>query len=200
VEQILAKLAERKTRSVLALNKVDRVKDKEALLALAAALSQKCAFEAVFMISALGGDGVGDLRAYLARAVPEGPWHYPEEDITDLPLRLLAAELTREKIFERLHDELPYAATVETTAWKELKDGSVRIEQTIYVERDSQRKITLGKGGATIKQISAEARGELSEIIGRTVHLFLFVKVRPRWGEDPERYREMGLEFPRERK
>ena len=149
------------------------------------------------MISALSGDGVADLKAYLAAHVPEGPWHYPPEDLSDAPLRSLAAEITREKIFNRLHEELPYATTVETTAWQERKDGSVRIEQTIYVTRDGQKAIVLGKGGQTIKQISTEARLELAAILERPVHLFLFVKVRAGWQDDPERYREMGLERPK---
>ena len=201
VERLLARLAGvgGRTRKMLALNKVDRLKDKDALLGLAAALSQKVGFERVFMISALDGDGVDDLAQHLARSVPAGPWHYAADEPTDLPLRLLAAELTREKLFERLHDELPYAAAVETTDWKELKDGSVRIEQTIYVERESQRKIVLGKGGAAIKQISTDSRRELMEIIERPVHLFLFVKVRAHWGDDPQRYHELGLDFPPDR-
>jgi GTP-binding protein Era len=150
------------------------------------------------MISATKGDGVADLRHWLATRVPEGPWHYPEDQISDAPMRQLAAEITREKLYERLHQELPYQSTVETDIWKELKDGSVRIEQTIYVERDSQRKIVLGKGGATIKAIGADARREIAVAIEKPVHLFLFVKVREGWGNDPERYREMGLEFPKE--
>ena len=150
------------------------------------------------MVSALTGDGVADLRRWLADHVPEGPWHYPEDQITDAPMRQLAAEITREKLFQRLHQELPYQSTVETESWKELKDGSVRIEQTIYVERESQRKIVLGKGGATIKAIGADARRELAGVLEQPVHLFLFVKIREGWGDDPERYREMGLEFPKE--
>ena len=149
------------------------------------------------MISALSGDGVADFKAYLARAVPPGPWHYPEDEITDAPLRLLASEITREKIYERLHDELPYETTVETTSWLEQKKG-VRIEQTIFVERDSQKAIVLGKGGRTIKQLSMEARKDLAEIVEKPVHLFLFVKVRENWGDDPERYRELGLTFPKD--
>lgn len=199
LDRLIVDLSRTATPKILALNKVDRLKDKDTLLALAAALSGKVAFEAVFMISALTGEGVDDLAGHLARSVPAGPWHYAADEITDLPLRLLAAELTREKIFERLHDELPYAAAVETTEWKELKNGSVRVEQTIYVERPGQKKIVLGKGGATIKQISTEARKELMEIIERPVHLFLFVKVRARWADDPQRYRELGLEFPPDR-
>jgi GTP-binding protein Era len=198
VERILAEFASVRGRRLLVLNKVDRLKDKQLLLKLVADICAQQQFDRVFMISALNGDGVADLKAYLADSAPLGPWHYPEDEVSDLPMRLLAAEITRETIFNRLHDELPYATTVETTAWKELKDGSVRIEQTILVERDSQRKITLGKGGATIRQISMEAREQLKEILARPVHLFLFVKVRQRWGDDPERYRELGLEFPKE--
>jgi GTPase len=196
VERILDKLANVASRRLLVLNKVDRLKGKEPLLKLAEDICVKVPFERVFMISALNGDGVPDLKAYLAASVPAGPWHYPEDEISDVPMRLLAAEITREKVFNRLHEELPYATTVETTAWKELRDGSLRLEQTIFVERESQRKIVLGKGGATIKQISMEARKEITEILAQTVHLFLFVKVRERWGDDPERYRAIGLEFP----
>jgi GTP-binding protein Era len=150
------------------------------------------------MISALKGEGLADLKAWLAREVPLGPWLYPEDQMSDAPLRNLAAEITREKLFLRLHQELPYRSTVETEAWKEQPDGSVRIEQTIYVERESQRKIVLGKGGQTIKAIGSDARKEIAELIGQPVHLFLFVKIREGWADDPERYREMGLEFPRE--
>jgi GTP-binding protein Era len=149
------------------------------------------------MVSALTGDGVDDLRRTLAQAMPPGPFHYPEDQLSDAPLRHLAAEITREKIYQRLHQELPYQSTVETVSWTEQRDKSVRIEQTIFVERDSQRKIVLGSGGATIKAIGAEARRELADILGVRVHLFLFVKVREGWGDDPERYREMGLEFPK---
>ena len=150
------------------------------------------------MISALSGDGVADLKSYLAAAVPPGPWLYPEDQLTDAPLRQAAAEITREKLFLRLHDELPYSLTVETADWKELHDGSVRIEQTVYVVRDSQKTIVLGAKGATIKEISMAARKDIGEMIGAPVHLFLFVKVRERWGEDPERYREMGLDYPKD--
>jgi len=149
-------------------------------------------------VSAIAGDGVGDLRHTLAEMVPPGPFHYPEDQMSDAPVRHLAAEITREKIFRRLHQELPYQSTVETDSWTERKDKSIRIEQTIFVERESQRKIVLGKGGAAIKSIGAEARKEIAEIVGVPVHLFLFVKVRENWGDDPDRYREMGLEFPRE--
>ena len=150
------------------------------------------------MVSALNGDGVADLRTWLAAQVPAGPGIIRADQISDAPMRQLAAEITREKLFQRLHQELPYQSTVETETWKELKDGSVRIEQTIYVERESQRKIVLGKGGQTIKAIGAAARKEIAEIAETPVHLFLFVKVREGWGDDPERYREMGLEFPKE--
>lgn len=185
------------TRPVIAvLNKIDLVPRPELLL-LASEFSKRHAFERVFMISALTGDGVADLKTHLAGAVPPGPWLYPEDQLTDAPLRQAAAEITREKLFLRLHDELPYSLTVETADWKELKDGSVRIEQTIYVMRDSQKKIVLGAKGATIKEISMAAREEIGEMIGAPVHLFLFVKVRERWGEDPERYREMGLDYPK---
>jgi GTP-binding protein Era len=149
------------------------------------------------MVSALTGDGIAELRDYLAQAVPEGPWLFPEDQLTDASLRQTAAEITREKLFLRLHEELPYRLTVETADWKELKDGSVRIEQTIYVERENQRKIVLGAKGQTIKEIGQAARAEIAEIAGVPVHLFLFVKVRERWTEDPERYREMGLDYPK---
>ena len=158
-------------------------------------LNAQLPFQATFMISALKGSGIGDLKRHLARLVPAGPWHFPEDDISDAPMRLLAAEITREKIYERLHDELPYSATVETTAWKDSGTAAVRIEQTIYVERESQRSIVLGEGGRTIKQISMESRNELGAIIEKPVHLFLFVKVREGWQNDPERYREIGLDF-----
>jgi GTPase len=183
---------------IVILNKVDRVEDKERLLALTAEVTRRAVFDRVFMISALDGTGVEDLKTYLAGAVPLGPWHYAEDDVTDVPMRMLAAEITRERIYHWLHDELPYAITVETTSWKTLKDGAARIEQTIYVERDSQKAIVLGKGGETIKKISMEARREISDIADHPVHLFLFVKVRENWGSDPERYREMGLDFPKD--
>ncbi len=194
---ILERLAPVRVPRILALNKVDSVTDKAALLALAAAINDKLAFERTFMISAEKGSGVRDLAKYLAKSVPEGPWHYPEDEISDAPLRLLAAEITREKVYENVHDEVPYAVTVETTSWKDLKSGDVRIEQTLFVERDSQKSILLGKGGRTIKQISSSARAELSRMLERTVHLFVFVKVRDNWKDDPERYSEMGLDFPK---
>ncbi|MBX9774955.1 MAG: GTPase Era [Xanthobacteraceae bacterium] len=182
---------------VAIINKVDLV-DKPTLLAFAKEVNERLPLEATFMTSALTGDGVVDLKRWLAGRVPEGPWHYPEDQVSDAPMRQLAAEITREKLYARLHQELPYQSTVETDIWKELRDGTVRIEQTIFVERDSQRKIVLGKGGATIKAIGADARREIAVAIEKPVHLFLFVKVREGWGDDPERYREMGLEFPQE--
>jgi GTP-binding protein Era len=196
VERILTKLQGRKAPLILALNKIDRVK-KERLLDLARDCNARVPFTATFMISALSGDGLADLKSHLARTVAPGPWHYPADEISDAPLRVMAAEITREKIFERLHDELPYQATVETTSWLE-KGKAVRIEQTIYVERDSQKAIVLGHGGRTIKQLSMQARLELTGILERPVHLFLFVKVRENWGDDPERYRDMGLAFPKD--
>jgi GTPase len=196
-EAILAKLADVRQPKILILNKIDLVA-KEMLLMLAKAANDKIAFEATFMISAFKGDGVADLKKWLAERVPQGPWLYPPEQMSDAPLRQLAAEITREKLFERLHQELPYHSTVETEVWKELRKGDVRIEQTIYVERESQRKIVLGKAGQTIKAIGEAARKEIAELVEAKVHLFLFVKVREGWGEDPERYRAMGLEFPKE--
>lgn len=196
-QAILEKIADVRQPKVLILNKVDLV-EKASLLTLAQAANAKGRFEAIFMISALSGDGVDDVRKWFAARVPEGPWHYPADEVSDAPLRQLAAEITREKLFLKLHQELPYQSTVETETWTERKDGSVRIEQTIYVERESQRKIVLGKAGQTIKSIGAAARRELAEIIEKPVHLFLFVKVREHWGDDPERYRQIGLEFPKE--
>jgi GTP-binding protein Era len=180
---------------VLILNKIDRVKH-EKLLVLAAEANARTAFECTFMISALTGSGCDDLLDFVAERLPDGPWYYPEDQISDLPMRQLAAEITREKLYLRLHQELPYSSHVETERWEEKKDGSVRIEQVIYVERDSQKKILLGHKGETIKAIGQAARKEIGEILEQKVHLFLFVKVRENWGDDPERYREMGLEFP----
>ncbi len=194
---LLDRLATVSQPKLLLINKIDLV-DKPALLELAKTANERVAFAASFMISALTGDGVADVKRWLAAHVPVGPWLYPEDQVTDAPLRQLAAEITREKLYQRLHQELPYQSTVETAQWQERKDGSVRIEQTIFVERESQRKIVLGKGGQTIKAIGAQARREIAEILEQPVHLFLFVKVREGWGDDPERYREMGLEFPKE--
>jgi len=180
---------------VLILNKVDIVK-RDTLLALAKEANEMAPFSQTFMLSALTGDGLPHLLDFLAAAMPESPYLYPEDQMTDLPLRFLAAEITREKLTLRLHDELPYRSTVETEKWTETPKG-VRIDQTIYVERDTQRKIVLGKGGATIKAISMAAREEIAKLIEKPVHLFLFVKVRENWSDDPERYREMGVEFPK---
>jgi GTP-binding protein Era len=196
-DAILSRLATVAHPKILVLNKIDLIA-REKLLALAKAANERIKFENTFMISALSGDGVDDLRSTLATMVPAGPFHYPEDQMSDAPMRHLAAEITREKIYRHLHQELPYQSTVETDSWTERKDKSIRIEQTIFVERESQRKIVLGKGGATIKSIGADSRKEIAEIMGVPVHLFLFVKVRENWGDDPERYREMGLEFPKE--
>lgn len=193
---ILDTLKERHQPHILLLNKIDLV-ERATLLSLAARLNERANFEAVFMISAEKGFGCDDVLSYLQEKMPAGPWLFPEDQMTDIPMRQFAAEITREKLFLRLHQELPYASTVETEAWTEMKNGDVRIEQTIYVQRDSQKKIVLGKGGQTIKAISTAARREISDILERKVHLFLFVKVREGWLDDPERYREMGLEFPR---
>jgi GTP-binding protein Era len=196
-EAILNRLADVQHEKILVLNKIDLVA-REKLLALTKAANDRLAFAGTFMISALSGDGVADLRTALAEMVPAGPFHYPEDQMSDAPMRQLAAEITREKIYQQLHQELPYQSTVETDSWTERQDKSIRIEQTIFVERESQRKIVLGKAGATIKSIGAESRREIAEIVGVPVHLFLFVKVRENWGDDPERYREIGLEFPKE--
>jgi GTP-binding protein Era len=196
-EAVLDALGDVRPVKALVLNKVDLI-DKPSLLTLTQKLNERVNFAATFMISALSGYGVADLRSWFAARVPPGPWLYPEDQISDAPLRQLAAEITREKLYLRLHQELPYQSTVETEVWKELKDGAVRIEQTIYVERESQRSIVLGKGGQAIRAIGAAARLDIAAAIEQPVHLFLFVKVREGWGDDPERYREMGLEFPKE--
>lgn len=192
---LLERVGEVRQPKILVVNKIDRVK-RETLLALTAKANEMAGFERTFMISALNGSGCDDLLDHLAAALPEGPWYYPEDQLSDLPMRQLAAEITREKLFLRLHEELPYASHVETEGWEEKKDGSVRIQQVIYVERESQKKIVIGKKGETIRAIGEAARKELSAIMEQKVHLFLFVKVREKWGSDPERYREMGLDFP----
>ncbi|WP_448952968.1 GTPase Era [Labrys neptuniae] len=197
-EAILEKLSASKQKRILIINKIDAVK-REKLLELAQAVNARLAFDETFMVSALTGSGVEDLTNHLAAVMPAGPWLYPEDQISDAPLRSLAAEITREKLFLRLHDELPYESTVETTAWIQMKDGSARIEQTIYVTREGHKKIVIGKGGETIKAISMAARKEIIAMAEAPVHLFLFVKVRENWSDDPERYREMGLEFPVEK-
>lgn len=191
---IVAKLKESGRKAVLVLNKVDLVNPPQ-LLGLADALNREGVFTDVFMISALTGDGVGDLKAHFAKAMPPGPFLFPEDQISDMPDRLLAAEIVREQLFEQLHQELPYALTVETEGWEERKDGSVKIDATIYVQRDNQRAIALGHKGERIKSIGATARKELEGLFERRVHLFLFVKVREKWQDDPERYRAMGLEW-----
>jgi GTPase len=196
-DAILTKVASVHHEKILVLNKIDLV-PREKLLALVKAANDRLALARTFMVSALSGDGVDDLRRALGEMVPAGPYLYPEDQMSDAPMRYLAAEITREKIYQKLHQELPYQSTVETDSWTERKDKSVRIEQTIFVERESQRKIVLGKNGSTIKSIGAASRQEISEILDVPVHLFLFVKVRENWSDDPDRYREMGLEFPRE--
>jgi len=196
VERILEGLEKSGRTAMLALNKIDLVR-RDRLLAIAKAFNERAKFSDTFMISALTGSGVADLKRHLGERMPPGPWLYPEDQAADLPLRLLAAEITREQLFLRLHDELPYALTVETESWQERKDGSVRIEQVIYVAREGHRKIVLGAGGRLIKSIGQSARAEIAAAIGQTVHLFLFVKVREDWAEDAERMRMMGLEPPR---
>ncbi|MBN8553691.1 MAG: GTPase Era [Caulobacterales bacterium] len=182
------------TKAVLALNKIDGIK-RDSLLAVTQAYFDTGAYSEVFMISASRGSGVDDLKARLASLMPEGPWLYPEDQAADLPMRLLAAEITREKIYLRVHDELPYAAAVETTAFEDRPDGSARIEQAVYVERDSQRAIVLGKGGQTLKWIGQAAREELGELMGRKVHLFITVKTDERWAERRDLYGQVGLDF-----
>lgn len=198
VEAILERLKGLKGPKLLILNKIDTIAI-EALLGLSKQLNELSPFDQTFMISALRKHGLDRLREALGALMPSGPWLYPEDQVTDAPLRAFAAEITREKMFERLHDELPYQTTVETEQWKDLPDGTVRIEQTIYVTREGHKKIVLGEGGRTVKSIGQAARKDIAEAAETTVHLFLFVKVRENWGDDPERYREMGLEFPRDR-
>lgn len=194
---IVEALQQRKRSHVLlALNKVDAI-PREKLLGLAKALNDAYPFEQTFMISAMKGSGVDDVRHALAMLMPEGPYLYPEDQLADVPMRFLAAEITREQVYRALHDELPYAITVETENWKDQKDGAARIEQVIFVERAGQKKIVLGEKGAMIKRIGAAARKEMEQQFERRVHLFLFVKVRENWGDDPERYEAMGLEFPK---
>lgn len=196
VERILEELPKSvKSQSVaLAINKIDRVKS-DALLSLTKDLNDRFAFVETFMISAEKGHGVQDLRSWLAKTLPEGPWLYPEDQLADLPMRMIAAEMTREKLTLRLHQELPYQLTVETEGWEERKDGSVRVDQIVYVARDGHKGILLGKKGETIKGVSQASRAELEEFLGRRVHLFLQVKVRPNWLDEAERYSEMGLDF-----
>ena len=194
IEPMVDRLAERREPKILVLNKVDLVK-KEALLVLAQHLSERVAFEEIFMVSAASGDGVGALKAWLAGRMPEGPWHFPEDQVSDVTDRMLAAEITREQLYRQLHQELPYASAVETEKFEERKDGSVAIHQQILVGRDTQKAIVLGKGGTRIKEIGAKAREELAKLLGRKVHLFLHVKVNPKWEEDRGLYREIGLDW-----
>ena len=196
--RIIGGLKDARRSAVLVVNKVDSIK-RDLLLPLVDRLRAETTFDEVFMISAEKGDGTADLVRYLARQVPEGPWAYPEDQASDIPLRLLAAEITRERIYDRLHQELPYSTTVVTEQWTEMKDGSARVEQTIFVERDGQKAIVLGKGGATIKELGSTARTEMEALFGHKVHLFLHVKVRENWADDPAHYREMGLERPKGR-
>jgi len=196
VREILSGLLEKASgrKIALAINKIDRVEVPQ-LLKLTEEANAAFPFVKTFMISAERGHGVGDLREWLAQEMPEGPWLYPEDQIADLPMRMIAAEMTREKLTLRLHQELPYQLTVETESWQERDDGSARIDQVIYVSRDGHKGILLGHRGETIKAVSRAAREELAEFLGRTVHLFLQVKVRPNWLEESERYSEMGLDF-----
>ncbi len=184
-------------KTALVLNKIDGMKRTD-LLPMVERFHAEAVFEDVFLLSALKGDGVSDVAAWVAARMPEGPWLYPEDQAADIPMRLLAAEITREKIYHRLHDELPYASAVETEKWEERKDGSVRIDQVIFVQRDGQKGIVLGKGGQTVKTIGELARKEMEDLFGRRVHLFLFVKVREDWADNREHYREIGLDFPEE--
>ena len=195
-QSILSAVGQTGKPRLAVLNKIDLV-ERPKLLELAARLNAALAFEETFMVSAATGDGLGQLLDRLAAIIPAGPWLYPEDQITEAPIRSLAAEITREKLIERLHDELPYQATVETEEWREKPDGSARVEQTIFVSRESHRKIVLGEGGRTIKAIGTAARKDISEAHGAPVHLFLHVKVREKWLDDPERYRAMGLDFPK---
>jgi GTP-binding protein Era len=194
IEEMLDRIAERRERKILVLNKVDKIR-KEPLLALAALLNERVAFEEIFMVSAASGDGVPDLKQWLAERVPEGPWHFPEDQVSDATDRMLAAETTREQLYHQLHAELPYESAVETEKFEERKDGSVAIHQQILVGRDTQKAIVLGKGGTRIKEIGARARAELATLLGRKVHLFLHVKVNARWEEDRDLYREIGLDW-----
>jgi GTP-binding protein Era len=194
VARIVAGLKETNKRAILALNKIDQI-ERPALFAIAEKLNAEGVYSDIFMISALNGDGVDDLGNVLAERAPLGPWLFPEDQAGDAPARVLAAEITREKMMLRLHDELPYEATVETESWKEMKDGSARVDQTIFVARESQKKIAIGEGGRVVKAIGQDARKELEEILGKRIHLFLNVKVRENWSEERARYSAMGLDF-----
>jgi GTP-binding protein Era len=196
-DAIIAELRKANRNAALVINKIDGMKRTD-LLPLVQKLDATSVFEKIFLVSALKGDGVADVAGWVAGRMPEGPYHYPEDQAADIPLRLLAAEITREKLYLRLHDELPYATTVETEKWEERKDGSVKIDQTIYVQRDGQKAIVLGKGGQTVKKIGELARAELETMLDRRVHLFLFVKVRENWADEREHYTNIGLEYPEE--
>ena len=191
---IIAGLKQQKRTAILALNKIDLVK-REKLLSLTAELNAEGVFTDIFMISAETGDGVDDLMTTLAQRLPEGPHHYPDDQVTDAPMRSLAAEITREQLFRQLQQELPYALTVDTDSWEEFDDGSAKIQQTIFVVRDSQKAIVVGKGGSRVKEVREAAQREMEEMMERKVHLFLFVKVRENWADDPERFRALGLDF-----
>lgn len=191
---VLERLKHSRTPCALVLNKIDSVR-RETLLGLAAKLNEAAAFEQTFMISAKKGDGVTDVLDWLCERLPEGPWLYPEDQLSDLSDRLMAAEVTREKLFLNLHEELPYSLTVETESWEVFNNGDIRIEQTIYVERDAQKRIAIGAQGATIRKVRAQAQQELEALLEAKVHLFLFVKVRERWVDDPSRYRDWGLDY-----
>ncbi len=192
--RIIEGLKEAGKKAILAINKIDTIR-RDSLLSLTQELNEAADFSETLLISALKGDGLEDLKDVITGCLPEGPWLYPEDQMTDITERMLAAEVTREKFFLRLHQELPYAATVETESWQEKKDGSVRIEQVIYVERDTQKAIVIGKGGRSLKEIGKMAREELEEMLDRRVHLFIFVKVRKNWSDDKERYENMGLDW-----
>jgi GTPase len=194
VPDIITALAKRSEPKILVINKVD-ISVKEKLLVLAEQANALLPFEEIFFVSALTGDGVAELKAALAQRLPAGPWHYPEDQLSDATTRLMASELTREQLYQQLHAELPYAATIETEKWEERRDGSIAIHQQIVVERDSQKAIVLGKGGQRIKDIGATARAAIAELTGRRVHLFLHVKVRPDWGDDRSLYSAVGLDF-----
>lgn len=191
--RIVDRLKQEGRRALLVLNKIDLI-PRDRLLGLAAEFNAEGIFDEIFMVSALTGDGLDRLRRYLADWAPEGPWHYPDDHITDMPMRLLAAEITREKLFLQLHQELPYATTVETEVWEQFDDGSVKISQVIFVRKDSQKAIVLGKGGTRIRAIGESARRELEEFMEQRIHLKLFVKVREDWEDDPERYAPWGLD------
>lgn len=193
---IIEAMINRNLHTVLVVNKIDQVK-REHLLEIIAHLGSLAEFEETFLVSAQTGDGLGDLLKYAAGQVPPGPWLYPEDQLSDISLRLMAAEITREKLILRLHDELPYASTVETTLWEERPKGGVRIEQTVFVERETQKAIVLGKGGQTIKEIGSQSRADIAEVLGQEVHLFLTVKVTPKWMRDPERFAAIGLQMPK---